>query len=87
MGKAAKRKKAKRAGWSEPSFSSVIRQIEDSVSTSIQSGVDKCYCFLTNEEKGYSPQMIERVRRWNQGKQLPIDLHLWLKPRDEGVDE
>jgi len=88
MGKASKRKQKKfrRTGWSEPAFSFVIRQIEDSVNTSIQAGVDKCYCFLTNEEKGYSAQLIERVKRWSQGKQLPIELHLWLKPA-EGVDD
>jgi hypothetical protein len=86
MGKAANRKKVRRSGWSEPSFAFVVRQIEDFVNTSNQSGVKKCYCFLTNEEKGYSPQMIERVRRWSQGKQLPIDLHLWLKPAEE-IDE
>jgi hypothetical protein len=83
MGKAAKRKRARQTEWSEPSFTFVIKQIEGFVNTSIQAGTQKCYCFLTNEEKGYSPQMIERVRRWSQGKQLPIDLHLWLKPVEE----
>jgi hypothetical protein len=62
-------------------FDEVIKQISLAVE---QASVDgrSCYILLENQGQGYPLGVRERVRKHLEKQELPVELHIWLRPTD-----
>lgn len=85
MGEAKRRQKLDpNFGKSQPidiQVKSAMRFIRKAVSSSIQLNRGCSFCVLTNDERGYQPEVIEAVRKHLQDKIFEIPTQIFMLPK------